>query len=172
MATVSPDSFVADVGPSWLDQLLRTDAPKWVILIRLVVGGIFLSEGIQKFLFPEELGPGRFAAITPLPAPGFFAYLGGTFEIVCGFLLIVGLLTRLAAIPMIVNMIGAEVFTKLPLVSEEGVWTYLHEARAELSQLFGSLFLLIVGAGAWSVDARLAQRHANRRTKDGAMPSV
>ena len=172
MATVSLDPSTNDVSPSYWALLLRTDAPKWVILIRVVVGGIFLSEGIQKFLFPEELGPGRFAAITPLPAPGFFAYLGGTFEILCGGLLILGLLTRLAAIPMIVNMIGAEVFTKLPLISEDSVWTYLHEARAELSQLFGSLFLLIVGAGAWSIDAHLSRRLASHRSGDLARPAV
>ncbi|MFI0470719.1 MULTISPECIES: DoxX family protein [Saccharopolyspora] len=137
-------------------RLLGTQAPAAVILIRLVVGGIFLSEGIQKFLFPGELGPGRFAKETPLPAPGFFAYLDGVFEIGCGVLLIIGLLTRLAAIPMIINMIGAEVFTKVPILVQDGFWEYAHEARTELGQLFGSLFLLIVGAGAWSLDARLS----------------
>ncbi|MCI2418769.1 DoxX family protein [Saccharopolyspora sp. K220] len=140
--------------------LLATTAPAAVILIRIVVGGIFLSEGIQKFLFPGELGPGRFAKQTPLPAPEFFAYLDGVFEIGCGVLLIIGLATRLAAIPMIINMIGAEIFTKVPILLHDGVWDYLHEARSELSQLFGSVFLLLVGAGAWSIDARLAARRS------------
>ena len=98
------------------------------------------------------------ASQTPLRAPTFFSYLGATFEIVCGCLLILGLLTRVAAIPMIVNMIGAELFTKLPILTYEGVWQYLHEARHELSQLFGSLFLLVVGAGVWSIDALMTRR--------------
>ncbi|MGP4015837.1 DoxX family protein [Saccharopolyspora sp. 5N708] len=146
--------------------LVGTGAPAAVILIRIVVGGIFLSEGVQKFLFPGELGPGRFAKETPLPAPEFFAYLDGVFEIVCGVLLIIGLLTRLATIPMIINMIGAEVFTKVPILLDDGVWDYLHEARSELSQLFGSVFLLLVGAGAWSLDARLAARRAEHRRSE------
>lgn len=152
------------VPTSWRHRLLHSDAPRAVILIRLVVGGVFLSEGIQKFLFPDELGPGRFAALTPLPAPTFFGYLGGTFEIICGLLLLVGLLTRLAAIPMIVNMVGAQIFTKFPVLADEGVWQYLHDSRNELSQLFGSLFLLVVGAGAWSVDAVLARRRRAEST--------
>src|SRR5262249_45986029 len=129
--------------------------------VRLSVGGVFLSEGVQKFLYPATLGPGRFAHDTPLPAPTLFAYLDGGFEIVCGVLLIVGLLTRLATLPMIVNMVGAEVLTKVPLAMGHGFWAYAHEARPELSQLFGSVFLLIVGAGTWSLDHRLAIRRAS-----------
>ncbi|MDA3645155.1 DoxX family protein [Saccharopolyspora indica] len=144
-------------------RLLGSGAPRATILIRLVVGGIFLFEGIQKFLYPDRLGPGRFARETPLPAPGFFAYLDGVFEVGCGVLLIVGLLTRLAAIPMIVNMVGAEVFTKVPVLLDEGFLAYVHEARAELGQLFGSVFLLIVGAGPISLDAALSRsRHHDR----------
>lgn len=137
-----------------------TSAPSAVLLIRLVVGGIFLSEGVQKFLYPATLGPGRFAHDTPLPAPALFAYLDAAFEIACGLLLIIGLLTRLATIPMIVNMVGAEILTKVPLAMSHGFWAYAHEARPELSQLFGSIFLLIVGAGSWSLDHRLAPRRA------------
>jgi uncharacterized membrane protein YphA (DoxX/SURF4 family) len=139
-----------------------TSAPAAVLLIRVVVGGIFLSEGVQKFLYPATLGPGRFAHDTPLPAPALFAYLDGGFEIACGVLLIIGLLTRPATIPMIVNMVGAEVFTKVPLAMTHGFWAYAHEARPELSQLFGSVFLLIVGAGSWSLDHRLTTRRAPR----------
>lgn len=138
---------------SW--WLGATSAPAAVVLIRVVVGGIFVSEGAQKFLFPATLGPGRFASQTPLPAPTLLAYLDGGFEIACGVLLVVGLLTRLATLPMIVNMVGAEVFTKIPLALSHGIWAYAHEARPELSQLFGLVFLLVVGAGRWSVDHRL-----------------
>lgn len=146
----------------WQWWLGATSAPPAVLLIRLVVGGVFLSEGVQKFLYPATLGPGRFAHDTPLPAPALFAYLDGGFEIVCGVLLIVGLLTRLATLPMIVNMVGAEVLTKFPLIVSKGFWNYAHEARPELSQLFGLVFLLIVGAGTWSLDYRLTTGRAPR----------
>lgn len=154
----------AATSPTVADRrwwLGATNAPPAVLLIRVVVGGIFLSEGVQKLLYPATLGPGRFAHDTPLPSPALFAYLDAGFEIVCGVLLILGLLTRLATIPMIVNMVGAEVFTKVPLAISHGFWAYAHEARPELSQLFGSIFLLIVGAGSWSLDHRLATRRAS-----------
>lgn len=144
-------------------RVMGTTAPAAVVLIRIVVGGIFLSEGIQKFLFPAKLGPGRFAAQTPLPAPEVWAYLDGAFEIGCGILIIIGLLTRLATLPMIVNMIGAEVFTKVPVLLHHGFWQYASDARAELGQLFGLVFLLIVGAGTWSLDAHLASRRSTAR---------
>ena len=152
------------VGPGRLRWWLGvTSAPGAVVLIRLLVGGVFVSEGVQKFLFPDTLGPGRFATQTPLPSPALVAYLDGGFEIGCGLLIVVGLLTRLATLPMIVNMVGAEVFTKVPLGVKHGVWAYAHEARPELSQLFGLVFLLIVGAGRWSLDHRLFTRAAEAR---------
>ncbi|GAA4836093.1 DoxX family protein [Saccharopolyspora rosea] len=144
-------------------RLLSTTAPAAVVLIRIVVGAIFLSEGIQKFLFPAKLGPGRFATQTPLPDPAAWAYLDGAFEIGCGVLIILGLLTRLATIPMIIDMVGAEVFTKVPVLIHHGFWQYASDARAELSQFFGLVFLLIVGGGAWSLDALLTSRAARRR---------
>lgn len=156
MVRSATDAATDVTGPGGLRWWLgATSAPAAVILIRLVVGGVFLSEGVQKFLFPASLGPGRFASQTPLPAPALFAYLDGGFEIVCGVLLILGLLTRLATLPMIVDMVGAEVFTKVPEALTHGVWAYAHDARPELSQLFGLVFLLIVGGGRWSLDHRL-----------------
>ena len=95
--------------------MTSTRAPGAVVLIRLYVGLIFASEGILKFLRPEQLGPGRFDK-AGIPAPTLFAYLDGLFEIACGVLILVGLLTRLAAVPMIVDMIGALAITKLPIL--------------------------------------------------------
>jgi putative oxidoreductase len=142
----------------WRMWLFGTTAPRATILIRIVVGGIFLHEGIQKFVYPSQLGPGRFAKITPLPNPAAWANTDGVFEIICGVLIIVGLLTRLATLPMIVDMLGAQVLTKFPMAVHQGVWTYFHESRPEHGQLFGLVFLLIVGAGGWSLDALLAGR--------------
>src|SRR5207248_4120755 len=85
-------------------KLLATDAPAAVILVRLIVGAVFLSEGIQKFLYPDALGVGRFAKIG-IPYPEVMAPFVGVCETVCGLLFIVGLLTRLAAVTMIIDML-------------------------------------------------------------------
>ena len=141
-----------------------------MILIRLVVGAVFLSEGIQKFLFANDLGVGRFIKIG-IPAPQIMAPLVGVIEIVCGTLIILGLLTRLAAIPLIIDMLVAILSTKIPILLGHGFWRFslsklpsygfwsmAHEARVDCAMLLGSIFLLIIGAGAWSIDARLSSR--------------
>lgn len=137
-----------------VNRIAAPDASAAVILIRLAVGAVFLSEGIQKFLFPAELGVGRFMRIG-IPAPEIMAPFDGAFEIVCGVMLLVGLLTRLAAIPMIINMLVAISTTKIPILVKSGFWAMAHEARTDWAMLLGSLFLLIVGSGPWSLDAQL-----------------
>jgi len=144
-------------------RLFISNAPSAVVLIRLLVGAVFLSEGIQKFLFPAELGVGRFAKIG-IPSPELLAPFVGMVEIVCGTLLLFGLLTRLAALPLIIVMVVAITSTKLPMLAKNGFWFMAHESRTDFSMLLGSIFLLIVGAGAWSLDARLVR---NDRGADG-----
>jgi uncharacterized membrane protein YphA (DoxX/SURF4 family) len=129
-------------------------APAATILVRLLVGGVFLSEGIQKFLFPEALGPGRFAKIG-IPVPHVSAPFVGAVEIVCGGLVVVGLATRLAVIPLLIDISVAIATTKIPMLVQKGIWPALHEARTDLCMLLGGLFLLIVGAGPLSVDGRI-----------------
>ena len=141
-----------------------------MLLIRIVVGGVFLSEGIQKFLYPAENAAGRFARIG-IPSPEVMGPFVGVVEIVFGTLIVIGLLTRLAAIPLIVDMLVAILSTKIPILLGHGFWGFslrtlpyygfwgmLHEARTDLAMLLGSIFLLIVGAGLWSIDARLSRR--------------
>ena len=158
-----------------LNALLRSDESGWTILVRLLVGAVvFLPEGIQKLIFADLLGAGRFAKIG-IPYPDVMGPFVGTVEIVCGTLIILGLLTRLAAVPLIIIMIVALVSTKLPIllghdvwifqwifhlgqdIKRTGFWSMMHEARTDLIMLLGSLYLLIVGAGRWSVDAVLAR---------------
>lgn len=98
-------------------KTISTSAPGVVIFIRLVVGAVFLSEGIQKCLFPADLGLGRFMKIG-IPAPAFTAAFVGVCEIVCGVLILVGLLTPLAAIPLIIDMLVAILTTKMPIFPE------------------------------------------------------
>ena len=135
-----------------------------ILLVRLSVGGVFLSEGIQKFLFPEDLGFARFAKIG-IPVPGFTAPFVGFVEVICGLLLIVGLFTRYATVPLLVDMAVAIWKTKLPIIGKSGFWAMAHEARVDYVMVMGCLFLLIVGAGSLSIDQIL---HRRRRTPPAA----
>lgn len=140
-----------------LSRILQSTAPRATILVRLLVGWVFLSEGIQKFLFPDSLGVGRFIKIG-IPAPQFFAPFVGVVEIVCGGMLILGFLTRLAAIPLLIDITVAILTTKIPMLLKSGFWAAMHEARTDICMWLGALFLIIVGAGPWSVDHKLTQR--------------
>jgi len=125
---------------------------KAIVLIRILAGWVFLSEGIQKFLFPEALGAGRFTKIG-IPWPHVTAPFVGVVEIVCGSLLLAGLLTRLASIPLVIDICVALYTTKIVTLPKNGIWSTLHEARTDVSMLLGLLFLLLVGGGSWSLDA-------------------
>lgn len=131
----------------------RTSAPAAVILIRLLVATVFLSEGIQKFLFPAALGVGRFARIG-IPHAHLLAPFVGAVEIVCGALILLGLFTRLAAIPLLAVISVAIWMTKIPLL-HQGPWAAAHESRTDWSMLLSLLFLLIAGAGTVSIDGHL-----------------
>lgn len=159
-------------------RLLSSKAPATVLLIRLMVGGVFLTEGILKFLYPEALGAGRFAKIG-LPSPEMLGPFVGGVEIVFGTLVILGLLTRLAAIPLITTISVAILSTKIPMLLGHGFWTFtlarlprygflsmMHEARTDFSMLLGGLFLLIVGAGPWSVDAWLTRSNKTKQERN------
>ena|SRR5215475_5964052 len=134
-----------------LDRLLISNAPRSTLIIRLLVGLVFLSEGIQKFLFPDALGVGRFTKIG-IPAPAFFAPFVGVVEVICGLLLVLGLATRVAAIPLLIDISVAIATTKIPMLAQNGFWAAAHEARTDYSMLLGLIFLLIVGPGPCSLD--------------------
>jgi len=154
----------------FVDRILSTRNMPAVILIRLLVGlVVFFPEGLQKLIFPALLGAGRFATIG-IPWPAVMGPFVGILEMTCGALIVVGLLTRLAAVPLLVVMLVAIVSTKVPIllghdfwifhlphVSRYGFWSMAHEARTDFCMFLGCLYLLIVGGGAWSVDARLRQ---------------
>lgn len=146
-------------------KVLRTNAPAAVLLIRLMVGLVFLSDGLQKFLLPEEVGAGRFAKIG-FSHPELAAGVVGGLEIGCGILTLLGLVTRGAVVPLIVIMLVAIATTKIPILQKQGFWKMAHEIRTDFSMLCGWLFLLVVGAGAWSMDARL-QSHDSTAAPGG-----
>lgn len=137
--------------------LLRTDDAGSTLLIRLSVGAVFLSEGIQKFLFPDLRGAGRFERIG-LPEPDFLGAFVGGFEVFCGVLVLIGCLTRLASIPLLIIMLVAIYATKGTVLANEGFWPLLHGSRTDWAMLLGSLFLLLKGGGRWSVDQRLSSK--------------
>ncbi len=134
-------------------------------LVRLMVGIVFVSEGIQKFLFPVLRGPGRFAEVG-FPAPQFFGYGVGLVEVLFGTLILIGLYTRWAAASLLVIVVGALVTTKLPILlghgfgpftvpssDDYGFWAMMHAARIDWAMLMGLLVLAIAGAGPRSLDA-------------------
>ncbi|MBP2616639.1 DoxX family protein [Chryseobacterium jejuense] len=133
-------------------KIIQTDTSKATFLIRLLVGAVFLSEGIQKFLFAETLGAGRFAKIG-LPIPEFLGSFVGSFEILCGVFILIGLLTRLASIPLLIIMLVAIATTKSEVLANKGFWEMMHGSRTDWAMLLGSIFLLIKGGGQWSVDS-------------------
>lgn len=120
-----------------------------------MVGAVFLSEGIQKFLFPDKLGSGRFEKIG-LPDPEFLGPFVGMFEVFCGAFILIGLATRLTSIPLIVIMLVAIATIKGKGLANDGFWEMMHGSRTDWAMLLGSIFLLIKGGGRWSIDGTLS----------------
>ena len=151
-----------------MKSLLATDAPPATVLVRFIVGAVFFTEGIQKFLYPGDLGVGRFAKIGIPFSQAMGPFVGGV-EIVCGALVILGCLTRIAALFLLIDISVAIISTKIPILFGHSFWGFslmklprygllamIHEARTDLAMWFSLLFLLIVGAGKRSMDARIA----------------
>ena len=139
-------------------KILATINDNRSILIRLIVGLIFLSEGIQKYLFPELLGTGRFIKIG-FSHPEFWAYFTGTFEIICGALVLFGLFTRLASIPLFIIMITAFITTKWTILIDKGFWSMAHEYRTDFAMTLLLLYLIIYGSGRWSIDSGIMKSY-------------
>jgi uncharacterized membrane protein YphA (DoxX/SURF4 family) len=135
-------------------QILNTGDDSKIIFIRLIVGLVFIIEGILKYLFLEVYGPSYFNEIGFSHA-FFWAYFTGAFEILCGILILFGLLTRLASIPLLTIMIVAFITTKLPLLATKGFWTFAHEYRIDFSLTILLILLIIYGGGKWSVDLKI-----------------
>lgn len=132
------------------------------LIPRLIVGLVFLSEGIQKFLFPDLVGVGRFTKIG-FENADFLAYFVASFEITCGILLLLGFLTRLSSIPLLIIMATAIVTTKIPILVNEGFWTMAHDSRTDFAMTLLLIYLIIYGAGKLSIDALLFRRRSSSR---------
>jgi len=125
-----------------------------VALIRLAVGLIFFTQGILKYIDPN-MGVVRFARIG-FWHPYFTAHFVGLFEIVCGFLVLIGLWTRLAAVPLLIVICTAIASTKIPELfrPNQGFWYMVSDARTDFAMFCCLLFLVASGAGSWSLDAK------------------
>jgi putative oxidoreductase len=135
-------------------KILLKTASMSMIIPRLVVGLIFLSEGLQKYITPFEAGAGRFAKIG-FSHPEFWAYFTGSFEIICGLLILVGFITRIATIPLLIIMVVAFISTKLPLLMSKGFWPFAHEYRTDFAVTLLLILLLKYGAGKTSIDSKV-----------------
>lgn len=130
------------------------------LLPRIIVGLVFLSEGIQKFLFPELVGAGRFERIG-FANPESLASLVAFFEITCGFLILTGLAVRISAIPLLIIMLTALTTTKIPVLQEKGFWQMAHDSRTDFAMTLLIVFLLIYGAGKLSADYLINRKIQN-----------
>jgi putative oxidoreductase len=137
--------------------------PRSILLVRIAVGLIFLAQGILKYLDPN-MGVVRFTRIG-FPHPYFTAHFVGTFEILCGFLLLMGLWTRLASIPLFVVITTAIATTKIPELfrANQGFWYMVSDARTDFAMFCCLIFLISVGGGLWSIDARQAGSDRSRK---------
>ena len=170
---------------SWLINP-PTDGPKSILYLRLMAGGVFFWEGLLKFVYANQ-GVGRFTKLG-IPFPQQTATFVGCLEIVGGLLLLTGLMTRLIAIPFILEMIVAVLTTKIslylgtsplplpPALPQVGVWAVLHEVRSEYAQILTTIFLLINGPGKWSLDAVLLRKwnkgEAPNRRQGSPLPAL
>jgi len=135
-------------------KIINTDNTKATILIRLMVGVVFVSEGIQKLLFPAVRGAGRFEKIG-LPYPDILGSFVGTLEIICGLMILIGLFTRLANVPLFIIIVVAIATTKADLFANQGFWEMMHGSRTDWAMLLGSVFLFIKGGGFGSIDRKI-----------------
>jgi putative oxidoreductase len=134
-----------------------------IFLLRMMAGGVFLWEGILKFVYINQ-GLGRFTKLG-FPIPELTANFVATTEIIGGLFLLFGIFTRFTAFWFIIEMIIAILSTKItlylgtsplplpPAPPKMGAWAVLHEIRSDYAQLLTCLFLLIEGPGIASVDA-------------------
>ncbi len=126
-----------------------------MLLWRFAVGFIFLSDGLRKFITSETTGVGRFTQ-TGFSNPAFWPYFTGSFEIVCGLLILLGLLTSLAAISLLIVMMVAFASTKVPTLQDKGFWAFTHEYRTDFAMTLLLICLLIYGGGHHSIDKKLS----------------
>ncbi len=148
-----------------MTRILQTSNDGKMVFVRMIAGVVFVSEGIQKYLVVSLLGPSYFQDIG-FGHPMFWSYFTGSFEIVCGLLVIAGLFTRIAAVPLLTIMITAYFTAKLPVLLDKGFLSFAQVYRVDYALTILIIMLLVYGAGRWSVDLRILRSLNNRRNGD------
>lgn len=121
----------------------------------MIVGVVFLTEGVLKLMYPAELGAGRFAHIG-LPMPHVLGPLVGCVEIVAGLAVMLNFFAGDAAVLLLAVISTAIITTKIPILlggplgpfqpprlNHYGLLSFVHEARTDLSMLFCLAAILI-----------------------------
>ena len=147
-------------GTALMTKILDTGDDSKMIFARIITGLIFISEGVQKYVIVTMLGPSYFEEIG-FGQPLFWSYFTGTFEILCGTMILIGLLTRLASIPLLIIMATAFFKTKLPLLLSDGFLRFAHEYRIDFALTLLLIMLFFQGAGKWSVDLKILNSKAH-----------
>ncbi len=130
-------------------SLSRTNNIPGYFLIRIVLGYVFLLAGAQKLLYPAAAAE-RFLGLG-FPFPAFTAGLVGVLEALGGLLILLGLFTRLAAVPIAVIMAVAIITTKIPQLTG-GFWQFAPAVRLDAAMLLLAIFVLVNGADRFSLD--------------------
>ena len=144
-------------NPYALHDWFSTNNHAATIIIRLILGYVFLVAGLQKFIFPDDMGPGRFMEMG-YSFPVFTAYFVGWFEILGAVLMIIGFATRFAAVPLIVIMATAIFTTKFPVLADEGFWSFAHALRLDFSMMMCALYMWFSGSDQRSLDYRIEKK--------------
>jgi putative oxidoreductase len=147
---------------------MRKNLP--MLLVRIVVGLVFITEGVLKFVEPGDLGSGRFAHIG-LPYPHLLAPFVAVVEMVAGVAIMVGVYAGDAALVLLIVILTAIFTTKVPILlghhfgrfepphlGRYGLLAFLHESRTDLCMLFGCLAVLLDSGLTMGQSKRLFQR--------------
>ncbi|TVR30452.1 MAG: DoxX family protein [Balneolaceae bacterium] len=139
------------------DRILTTEPNKTFFLIRFMVGAFFLIGGVLKFSYPELRETGFFQNFEIMSA-GTIATIIASLEVICGLMIMAGLFTRVAAIPLLLIISFTVIVGKFPIISEEGFWLMAHISRIDFAMFLGCTFLFINGSGFWSLDWKMQQK--------------
>jgi uncharacterized membrane protein YphA (DoxX/SURF4 family) len=152
-------------------KLIKTDQASTTILVRLMIGAVFLSEGVQKFIFPEQRSTDQFETLGFAEAE-IMAHYVGVFEVLAGILILIGLFTRAGALITLIITTTAIIITNIIVVLGEsfypsalsdlqtyGFWSMAPEIHTDWAMWLGSLFLLLKGGGRWSADLAIHKKN-------------
>ncbi len=172
---------MSHTDPSWMTRLTTfflaptpSSDRREAVALRIAIGGVFVASGLVKLLFDNQ-GVGRFTRLG-LPVPATLATCVSSVEIVAGLLVLLGLFTRAATLALVIDMLVAIAVTKVGLLygagpepvaaaPQTGFWAFAYQARLDVAMLLSNSYLMLAGAGTWSLDAWRARRTASSESR-------